>query len=328
MAYTTDIFQYIYNQTDPVITTLVADKYGAIVDVVRGPLLVGITIYIVAVGYAVMRGVASEPWGHLLSSMVRLAILWLAVTSFYGVWVAQASVGIPNQLTAAVGGSANPGAALDSFVNSVSNNVITVIKNAPPMWDNEVMGRADNIVDQILGGVVGLVAFTVAGIALAIMLFAKLALAIVVVFGPIFVALLLFDSTRGMFFGWLGHALHYVFLIAIIALLVSFLSGVILTTCQAIGSQIPAKGGDNNIPYLFALIAMMGILIVGGFIFMQAPGIANMAGGGGGGGGVALAAAALVGARSIAARSGRAGSSGSRRSTARPAVAPALITSD
>jgi type IV secretion system protein VirB6 len=307
------VFQDMYGVADPLITTLLADKYAAIVALVRGPLLAGITIYIVTVGYATMRGVTSEPWGHLLANMVRLAVLWSAVTGFYGVWVAQASVSLPNELSAAVGGAANPGQSFDNLINVVNDHVRDLVHRTPPMWDNAVLGRTDNIATAILGGFVALIAYAVCGLGLGIVLFAKLALAIVVVFGPIFVALLLFESTRGMFFGWLAHALHYVFLTGIMALLAKFGSDLIIRSCNAIIVAAPAAGISDIMPFVFALVAIGGILTVVGLIFMQAPGIANMAGGGGGGGGVAVAAGSLIALRSAVGRAARAGATGRGR---------------
>src|SRR3546814_4940198 len=55
-----------------------------------------------------------------------------------------------------------------------------------------------------------------AAIGFAITIFAKVALAIIIALGPIFIALALFEPTRRFFHGWLGQTINYIVLLAVI----------------------------------------------------------------------------------------------------------------
>src|SRR3546814_20556036 len=55
-----------------------------------------------------------------------------------------------------------------------------------------------------------------AAIGFAITIFAKVALAIIIALGPIFIALEFFEPTRRFFHGLLGHTITYIVLLAVI----------------------------------------------------------------------------------------------------------------
>src|SRR3546814_918664 len=55
-----------------------------------------------------------------------------------------------------------------------------------------------------------------AAIGFSITVFAKVALAIIIALGPIFIALSLFETTRRLFHGWLGQAFTFIVLMAVI----------------------------------------------------------------------------------------------------------------
>ena len=55
-----------------------------------------------------------------------------------------------------------------------------------------------------------------AALGFGVVLVAKLALALLVTLGPIFIACALFDATRRFFFGWLSQAVNYLVLFALI----------------------------------------------------------------------------------------------------------------
>src|SRR3546814_1343953 len=55
-----------------------------------------------------------------------------------------------------------------------------------------------------------------AAVGFAITIFAKVALAIIIALGPIFIALALFEPTRRFFHGWLGQVFNYIVLLAVI----------------------------------------------------------------------------------------------------------------
>ena len=106
----------------------------------------------------------------------------------------------------------------------------------------------------------------------------KVALAILIALGPIFIALALFEPTRRFFHGWLGQAFNYIILIAVIiaiTVLVADLGAAALAEAEA-------KSDVTIAAVIYAVYLFLGTIF-----FFQAPAIAT---------GIAGGAAAGVGA--------------------------------
>lgn len=289
-----DVFTQFYAQADALVLTLVVGKYATIAGMVRGPLILSAAIYIAVVGFAIMRGIVSEGWSALMASGLKLALIIAAATGSYGSWVAASANELPNSFSAALGGSAVGGQIFDSFVLEIRSNAKAVVLSAPKV---EIPVLGYTFVDPVLSllsAATTITAYVVAGFGLALLLFAKLALGIVLVFGPLFVALLVFDSTRGLFFGWLSQVLNFVLLTAVLTVMVTFVSGTVLVITQRMGAAIPT-GGENTSAYVEILAAQIGIMILGGIFFLQAPGLASGIAGGGAAGFASFASAVLPG---------------------------------
>src|SRR3546814_3905079 len=65
----TDLFSSLYANIDGKLDLFLNERLQNVVDVVRGPLALGLVIYIALFGYMVMRGIISEPWGELFYRM-------------------------------------------------------------------------------------------------------------------------------------------------------------------------------------------------------------------------------------------------------------------
>ena len=74
------LFADIYTNIDGKLDLFLNERLNNVIDVVRGPLALGLVIYIALFGYMVMRGIVSEPWGELVYRMVKLCLLYVAAT--------------------------------------------------------------------------------------------------------------------------------------------------------------------------------------------------------------------------------------------------------
>jgi type IV secretory pathway VirB2 component (pilin) len=78
----------IYTNIDGKLDLFLNERLNNVIDVVRGPLALGLVIYIALFGYMVMRGIVSEPWGELFYRMVKLCLLYIAATTVaYSDWI-------------------------------------------------------------------------------------------------------------------------------------------------------------------------------------------------------------------------------------------------
>jgi type IV secretion system protein VirB6 len=111
-----------------------------------------------------------------------------------------------------------------------------------------------------------------AAIGFVISAFGLFALALLSVVGPLFVAALLFESTRGYFFAWLGACINYLMLIVFALVLTLFLTQT--------GETIIATISEND-EIGMAAIKALAFYALGFFFFLQIPMLAASLGGGG-----------------------------------------------
>jgi len=82
-----------------------------------------------------------------------------------------------------------------------------------------------------------------AALGFGVVLVAKLALALLVALGPIFIACALFDATRRFFFGWLSQAVNYLVLFALMIVIFQLVLSLVRDQWGSIQGADPMIGG-------------------------------------------------------------------------------------
>lgn len=277
-----NLFQTMFTYLNDALAGVIA-AYAGVVGWISGPLRVGVTIYIILLGLAILRGAVEYPFREFVYRGMKLAALVFAVTTLYGASVSLFTMdGLPRDVANAVGGPSVNGLGdfFDQIVRGASNTVvkITEIQDArTAAAGKNLVGLPNNIIEIFFTGIYCLIlmvlAILSAALGFTICAFALFSLALLAVVGPIFVAALLFESTRSFFFSWLGSVINYVMLVAFALLLTIF----IRNTGEDFMSQ--AFTGDTNIPVI--AIRAIAFYVLGFFFFLQIPGLAAGLGGGG-----------------------------------------------
>ena len=277
-----NLFQTMFAYLNDALAGVIS-AYAGVVGWISGPLRVGVTIYIILLGIAILRGAVEYPFREFVFRGMKLAALVFAVTTLYGASVSLFTMdGLPRDVATAVGGPSVTGLGdfFDQIVRGASNTVvkITEIQDArTAAAGKNLLGLPNNIVEIFFTGIYCLIlmvlAILSAALGFTICAFALFSLSLLAVVGPIFVAALLFESTRSFFFSWLGSVINYVMLVAFALLLTIF----IRNTGEDFMSQ--AFTGDTNIPVI--AIRAIAFYVLGFFFFLQIPGLAAGLGGGG-----------------------------------------------
>lgn len=303
------VFQTVYETVDAVIVSTVIGGYGAVAAMAASSLRAGIAVYMTVACYAVLRGIAGEGFGHVLTQGVKASLVLMAVTSGIGGVSARSVLEWPDLLAAAGGGLA-PGAVADQIVNGTwegLNQIVKALLNAMgSVGVTEITKLAQlalTILIVFMVGIVVMIAALLLGAVVTVMiLFMKFGLACAALFGPLFVALILFDSTRGMFFTWLGSALSYALGTVIIGLAVKLMNTAMLELTQsqfaalaslAAGSGSAEEASAAMLGALTALLTIGAIMVIGLIFIVQCQSIAQGLAGGGGGSSGAVAGALI-----------------------------------
>ena len=191
------------------------------------------TIYVMGWGYLHLIGKLEEPVVAGLKRLIVMAVvlgvslrLWL-----YNTLIVDTFYNAPAQLAAAVVGATDPVATIDAIWQSGG----TVAGN---LWAQDVglFGMESTIVGAVVWLVIGILCvYSMFLIALS-----SIALAVLLALGPIFIALLMFESTKRFFAAWLGQLANY----ALITILTIMLAALLLQIVNSYAAQTAARGSS------------------------------------------------------------------------------------
>lgn len=280
------VFEPSYLFIDERLNAFLGDRLSSVIAAVEGPLRVALVLYVLLYGYAILRGAISEPVMDFAIRSIKLALLYaLATTAAYSGFVTQPLfTDLPNALTQAISGSAAPnvGAAFDQFLAYAGYLSETIAREGSPVDPAPYIVAAAVLVIGALACALGF----------GVVMVAKLALALLVALGPIFIAAALFDATRRYFFGWLSQAVNYLVLFALMITIFQLVLALVRDQWSAIEGHDPMVGG----------LIFIALCLLGAIFFLQTPAIAAGVAGGASAGLADFANAAALGSG----RSGRA----------------------
>jgi type IV secretion system protein VirB6 len=258
------IFQPAYGFVDSKLDVFLNERASSVMAQVSGPLRAALVLYVLLYGFAILRGAIQEPFMDFVVRSIKLAFIYmLATTVAYSTYVTQPLFHVlPDTLTQAISGSGVPdvGSAFDQFFARAAYLAEKIWNKATPV----------NFAPLILSAVVYIVGALAAAIGFGVVLIAKVALALLVALGPIFVACALFDATRRFFFGWLGQAVNYLVLFALIITVFQLILSLVAQQWGSIDGSDPMAGG----------LLFVALCLLGSIFFLQTPAIAaGIAGG-------------------------------------------------
>lgn len=264
MAGEFQIFTPAYGYVDERLDAFLGAGLSSVIGQVAGPMRVALVLYVLLYGFAILRGAISEPLIDFGIRSVKLALIYmLATTAAYGSWVAQPLFHeLPDTLARAVGGRTvgDAGEAFDQFFNRAAYLGEKVAEQA----------SLSDWLPLIMSGAVWVCGALAASLGFGIVLLAKVALALLVALGPIFIACALFEATRRYFFGWLGQAVNYLVLFALVLVMFELVLSFVAGQWDAIEGDDPLSGA----------LLFIALCLLGGIFFLQTPAIAaGIAGG-------------------------------------------------
>jgi type IV secretion system protein VirB6 len=277
MDFTGHVFTTMFDALNSALAGIVG-KYAAVIGIVAPALRIGIVIYVSLLGYAIMRGAVQYPFREYVYRGCQLAFLYFAVTSLYGAQIGMFAIGgLPGQFASALGGADVGG--LGGFYDKLAGSGFAAADTMRTIADNYQKAHTGVFPDMgyaVLSSVMvfAVIVLTVvcAAIGFVISAFGLFALALLSVVGPLFVAALLFESTRGYFFAWLGACINYLMLIVFALVLTLFLT--------QIGDTILTTISEND-DIVFVAVKAIAFYLLGFFFFLQIPSLAASLGGGG-----------------------------------------------
>ncbi|HEX7887030.1 MAG TPA: type IV secretion system protein, partial [Phenylobacterium sp.] len=264
MAEPFQIFQPAYAFVDGKLDVFLNERAASVISEVSGPLRVALVLYVLLYGFAILRGSISEPFMDFVIRSVKLAFIYmLATTVAYSTYVTDPLFNVlPDTLARAISGGGVPdvGSAFDQFFSRAAYLAEKITKEASPI----------DFAPWILAAVVYVIGALAAALGFGVVMIAKVALALLVALGPIFIACALFEASRRFFFGWLSQAVNYLVLFALIITVFQLILSLVSQQWGQIDGQDPMAGG----------LLFIALCLLGAIFFLQTPAIAaGIAGG-------------------------------------------------
>ena len=262
-----NVFEFIDGQFKRPLEMFVSDGTSNIAEWVAGPLTAAVTLYVVLYGYPVLRGSIQDPILEFAFRAMKLAIIVMLVKNAgeYQTYVTNIFFDVlPREIAQALNSGTTPSAStFDSLLDKGQASATDIWSRAS--WPVDIVTGVGGI--MVIGA-----SFLVAGIGYVVSLYARLALAIVLAIGPIFIALAMFQSTRRFTEAWIGQLANFVILQVLVVAIGSLLISCIDSTFTAI---------DAYTDVLMRPIALCAICIAALYVFYQLPSIASALASGG-----------------------------------------------
>lgn len=226
------------------------------------------TVYVMIWGYLQLTGRIEEPFAAGVRRIVTLAVifgvglhLWL-----YNTLLVDTFYDAPTEFAAAVVGASDPVQIIDSIWAKGGAVAAQLFLDGSGFNVSHLGYMLAGVVVWLLVGL--LCIYTMFLLALS-----SIALSVLLALGPLFVALLLFDTTRRYFEVWLAQLANY----ALITILTVMVAALLLHLVASYAQQTAALGAGMKIVDALNMLLVTGLV----FLFMRQvmPIAAGLAGG-------------------------------------------------
>jgi type IV secretion system protein VirB6 len=223
------------------LNTLLAGYIGDNVSRIAGtlePAIVTLAVlYVMVWGYLQLTGSIEEPFIHGVKRLITLAVILSCALSLwlYNSVIVDTFFNAPTQLGAVIIGAYDPVGIVDQIIFEGGDAANLLLQQGGLLNGNFAYYLAGIAVYLI----VGLTAiYTIFLLALS-----RIALSVLLGLGPLFIALLFFDTTKRFFEAWLAQLANYAF----IALLAVLVAALMLRVVTVAAQQAVSEGASIQI---------------------------------------------------------------------------------
>ena len=260
-----DFFQTFWTWLNGELASYIGENTARVASILEPAVVTLGTVYVMIWGYLQLTGRIEEPFVAGVKRIATLAVvlgvalhLWL-----YNTLLVDTFYNAPTQFAAAVVGASDPVQTIDAIWKA-GGAVADQLYRDGGSWHFGYTTAA--MVVWLIVGV--LCVYTMFLLALS-----SVALAVLLALGPLFVAFLLFDTTRRFFEAWLAQLANY----ALITILTVMVAALMLHLVQSYAQQTQALG--TAIRTVDAINMILATVLVFLFVRQVMPIAAGLAGG-------------------------------------------------
>lgn len=195
------------------------------------------TMYVMLWGWMSLQGSIQEPVMHGIKRILMLALIFGVALRLWGynVVVTETFYRAPDQLAASIVGAPSTISVIDQVW--LDGNLVA----------EELLRKGSVLSGDFAYYLAGFVVYLLVGLAVVYAAFllalSKVGVALVLVLGPVFIVMLLFDATKRFFESWLAQLANY----GLITVLSLMASALLLSIVKAYAASAVATGGAVTI---------------------------------------------------------------------------------
>lgn len=260
-----------FKSVDQLLTSYVTEVATAVIGAISPVATTLVAIYVMLWGWSMMRGIISEPITDGVQRIVRLGLitgLALSIGNYNG-YVSDFLWKSPEALAKIVA----PSKGVDS-VSFLDNLMSQIFDLGDAYWQ---VGQSSNVVPDLgmifIAIIVWALGLIATGYAAFLLVLSKMALAVLLGIGPIFILMAIFEPTKKFLDAWIGQSVNYVFLTMLTAASIKIMLTILEQYLMKNGEIV----GDPSVQQAFPAIVLCTIAML---VMMQMPSIASGLAGG------------------------------------------------
>lgn len=220
-----------------ILTNYIATNTATIAAALEPAVVTLAVLFVMVWGYLHLMGRIEEPFATGIKRMVILAVvlgaaldLWL-----YNQVIVDTFFNAPTELAASVVGAYDPVTVIDQILFSGSDTASLLLQKG---------GVFHGDFSYYLAGIaVYLIVGVTAVYTIFLLTLSRIALSVLLALGPLFLALLFFESTKRFFESWIAQLANY----AMITILTVLMAALMMTVVSTAAQQAAASGGGITI---------------------------------------------------------------------------------
>jgi type IV secretion system protein VirB6 len=258
-----DFFESFEAGMDKQLASYLSGTASTLCAMIAPAVAAGVVIYIILIGYAIIRGEASDSLHSALWKTVKWSLVAAVALSAGGfnTYIAGSLKGLEATLFQAMTGTSGGGQLLDQSLQAYIALFNQLVENVK----GDGMGMFPNVAVCFAILLLALGCFVFFGLAVCVFMLAKVAGVLVLALGPAFIATLIFPPIQRFADAWLSAALNTV--------IIKVLAGIVLTISTLfIGGVIDHVSGHfDTTAVLMDCLKIMVMSVSFGAIFGYLP---------------------------------------------------------
>lgn len=268
-------YSRIFTELTNALNGYVGDTVTLVIDAITPVATTLLVLYVIFWGWAMMRGSINEPITDGATRVIKLAVITAIALNLghYNTFLADWLWNSPDAMASFVGGGDGSGNAayLDQLWTKIYDfgNVFYAYATA----NRSALTGMPDMSGMAAAWAIWLAGMLATGYGAFLLVLSKMALAVILGIGPIFVLLLMFEATKRFFDAWMGQALNYVFLVILAAAALKLMFAILETYL----TDVSTVSGN---PSLEQAIPAIALAVIGTLVLVQTPTIASAIAGG------------------------------------------------